>query len=173
MADNIARITELEKFEQATNKDLTQRNRDMQFILSENSVFDMNIKGLRKKCDDMYKYAVPFTEKQTQLLKEVADNKWNTMTRKVANLHDEVFAEVMETEMALARIEAVDLTSVLPTNEIETETYKENKSLLTRLTTFKAALLEKQKTGERPVFADDSESAEELEIGLDEAAGDI
>ena len=53
--------------------------------------------------------AKPFSDKQSKLLKELADGKWNSLTRRVANIHEEVFEEIMETEMALARLETENL----------------------------------------------------------------
>lgn len=64
---------------------------------------------MNKRCADLARLAKPFSEKQTKLLKEVADGKWNSLTRRVANIHEEVFEEIMETEMALARLETQNL----------------------------------------------------------------
>ena len=126
----------------------------MQYCKDENGVFDMHLKGLKKKVDDMFKFSVPFNERQAKLLKEVADGKWNALTKKVAGINDEVFAKVMETEMAIARLETESISKAFPKNSVSG---KENKSLLRRLTTFKNLLQQKQKSKERPKF-DDSDS---------------
>lgn len=114
---------------------------------------------MKKIVNDISQKFKPLTDKQYLSLKEIADTKWDEMSTKVQNLHKEVFEEIMEHEMALARLQTDELeTSLSPAEKGKPST----RSLLFRLNTLSTSLKLKQDTGLRPKY-DDSPLIEEDE----------
>ena len=72
-----------------------------------------------------------FTDKEIKTLKEIGDKKWHELQKKVAGLHDEVFTEIMQAEMELAKLEIEDLEEAAP------ELKGTQRSLLKRMATLK------------------------------------
>ena len=81
------------------------------------------------------------------------------MEAKVANLHTEVFTEIMEQEMALARLESENLGSVFPSEIVD----QQQRSLLGRMNTLKMTIATKKKTGVIPKYDKTLESEMEEE----------
>ena len=82
------------------------------------------------------------------VLKEIGASKWSALQERVNNLSREVFEEVLETEMALAKFEDFSLGSSLPKSYIDSE----KRSLLGRMCTLQATLKAKQMAGKMPKF---------------------
>ena len=74
------------------------------------------------------------------------------MLKKLGKIHEEVYEQVMETEMALARLESVEIDQNSPKK-------RSTKSLLMRMNTFKKSLQAKQLRNE--VMKYDSSSSDE------------
>ena len=94
------------------------------------------------------------------LLKEIGASKWATLQEKVNNLGREVFEEVVETEMALAKFEEFSFGSSLPKVGMDSD----KRSLLSRMCTIQASLKAKQMAGKMPKFhstTDNNNSREE------------
>ena len=114
---------------------------------------------MKKIVNDISAKFKPFTDKQYMLLMNIADTKWYEMSTKVSNLHKEVFEEIMEHEMALARLQTEELENSLTP---DARSKPSNKSLLFRLNTLSTSLKLKQDAGLRPKY-DDSPLIEEDE----------
>lgn len=69
----------------------------------------------------------------------------------MANLSQEVFDEVMEHEMALARLEDADLSELIPGDSAGPQ----RKSMLLRLNSLQHSLKSKQRNGLAPRFTSD------------------
>ena len=57
-----------------------------------------------------------FNESEAVSLKDIVNSKWEQITSKIDNLANEVFDEVIEHEMALAKLETFDLSNAIPEN---------------------------------------------------------
>ena len=57
-----------------------------------------------------------FNESEAVSLKDIVNSKWEQITSKIDNLANEVFDEVIEHEMALAKLETYDLSNAIPEN---------------------------------------------------------
>ena len=68
----------------------------------------------RSGLDRLEKTFKPFSKNELGLMKDILSNKWAKVEEKVSNLAKEVFEEVMEQEMALARMESVSLKDAIP-----------------------------------------------------------
>lgn len=114
---------------------------------------DSRIRGMlnqtRTKMDSVVKEAKQFTAPEKNQLKEIANTEWITMKNKVNNLAQEVFDEVVEHEMALAGLDDEDLDEVYPQSPIHKQ---QHKSLLKRMSTLKANIVFKRKSGIMPKF---------------------
>ena len=73
------------------------------------------------------------------------------MQQKVDNLANEVFEEVIEHEMALARLETFSFDQAIP----KSATDSQKRSLLHRMNTLQASLKAKQALGQIPRFSHD------------------
>ena len=70
----------------------------------------------------------PFKEEEFLLLKRIASDKWMRLQEKVEGLADKVYLEVMEAEMALARLNTGKIS--------EKDLPAKQQSLLARISTF-------------------------------------
>ena len=112
----------------------------------------------------------PFREKELFLLKEVLSEKWAVMEKKVENLGKEVFEEILETELALTRLQTKNLSDSLP-KEIKNQ----NRSLLHRLNTLSQSLKRKQTMGKGPPnfeVRNEDDSSESLKSSIIEVDED-
>ena len=88
-----------------------------------------NINLANKKVEKLMEGLDQFLPVEVDALKDIANIKWEEMTERVDKLAKEVLAEVMEHEMALARLESFDFREVIP----EEAQMKDRKSLLNRM----------------------------------------
>lgn len=100
--------------------------------------------SLRSKIYDLTKVK-PFTDVQLKKLKNICDHGWDDFRTRLAKIHVEVFEQVMEQEMALAKIESVELDQ-------DQFKRKSTKSLIMRMQSFKTSLVAKQQRNEAAVY---------------------
>ena len=59
--------------------------------------------------------------KEVRFVRELQVNKWDRMVKKLENVADEVFTEVMQQEMQLARIENENFSDIVIPDDIKME----------------------------------------------------
>lgn len=95
----------------------------------------------------------PFTKDVLEKLRDIAVSRFDRIEEKVKSLASEVFEEVMEQEMALAKLEQVSLDELpIP----QTQMNKERKSLLTRLSTLQLNIKHRMGSGKFPNYFKES-----------------
>ena len=123
---------------------------------------ELAVQASRKYLNENMHKTRPFTDSQIKFLRELADTKWEKMLKRVENMQDEVFSEIMEQEMALAGLDSEILEEHIPS----TIKLKQQKSLLGRLNTFKSNILAKKERGLVPKYEASENSL------IDECSGD-
>ena len=136
-------MAQLEGTQEKTFRDKEDFDKHLEEDLKEMKMEEVKLRGylnqLRVKLEDFEKNSRPFSKKEMTLLREIAQTKWAHMQQKVDNLAKEVFEEVMEHEMALAKLETFNFGDAIPKSA--TDSHK--RSLLHRLNTLQASLKQK------------------------------
>lgn len=107
----------------------------------------------------------PFSEIEITKVKDLVNNKWEVMNKKMATLSQEVFDQVMEQEMALARLETANFDKMIPNSQ-------GNRSLLMRLNSLQLSLKAKQKQGSVPIYDHDEDQDESMQSSAIEEDSD-
>ena len=68
---------------------------DLENLESQDNQLKGSLNTTKSKLEEVYKNYKPFSNREIQFLKEVAQTKWAVLQEKVNNLAEEVFDEVI------------------------------------------------------------------------------
>ena len=122
---------------------------------------EQTIRSLLNQLKALKKEMRPLTDYQYNFIKELSGTKWDNLLSRVNRMAQEVFQEVMETEMTLARIQEETLGDLEIPEHIK---HRTGNSLLNRMNTLKQTILakkEQQAREEDDSFMEDDSYDEE------------
>ena len=94
-------LKETEEKDKSVNKYLENLDKD-------NGRIRVLVNNTRYQMEKVAKECMPFTDSEITHMKDIVNTKWQKVTEKIENLAQEVFDEVVEHEMALAKLETFD-----------------------------------------------------------------
>ena len=143
------RLTDSENKAKMWKKEVENILKEMEDMKREDARATSAIFTLRKQLGEIGPAASQLTEHNVSFLKDLNQDKWYEITKKVDKIPDKVFNEVIMAEMSLAQLENVNTER----EQIPEETLtKHQSSLLTRMNTLKVVLKEKQKKGQAVAY---------------------